>query len=172
MQPGAVALQTAIALWLDFAHALGHHHCHTKGCPMMTSLHKNRIVASITVLASSLLLNACGDKGAELSASNSLSGGSCHVVATGNCMEYTGAAWKGMTMQRLCESQKGVYAAGACPSEGKLGSCLKSKGTKDENRLNYYTSFPGYGVKLTPDAVVKEGQEQCTKTIKGEWRAK
>ena len=73
-------------------------------------------------------------------------------------------------MQRLCESQKGSYLTGRCPAEGELGACVKAKGTKSETRHVYYPGFPGFGVKLTPQAVIAQGNEQCTKYIKGEWR--
>jgi hypothetical protein len=131
-------------------------------------------VAAVLLLMASLLLASCGEggSGGTAIAAATVSGGSCNYTATGNCMEYTGAAWKGMTMQRLCESQKGVFLTGACPAEGRLGMCLKAKGSKDESRLGYYANFPGYGVKLTPAAVATEGAEQCTKSLKGEWLAK
>ncbi len=97
--------------------------------------------------------------------------GSCYVEATGNCSEWLGSDWARLTMDRLCVSQKGSFTAGAaCPTTNLVGSCLRDRGKKSESRFFFYTSFPGYGVKLTPDAVAEAGNEQCTKFMKGEWR--
>jgi hypothetical protein len=95
--------------------------------------------------------------------------GSCNRPATGTCDEWTGSSWTAPKMQRLCESQKGTFAAGGCPVEGRLGACLRGKGRNDESRLVYYAGFPGYGVKLTPAAVATQGEDQCTRLMKGIW---
>lgn len=98
--------------------------------------------------------------------------GSCNVPATGNCTEWIGSAWKGPTLDRLCASQNGTYLPGAkCPVEGQVGACLRDKGNDQESRFVYYTAFPGYGMKFTPEKVAASGERQCTKFMKGEWSA-
>lgn len=94
--------------------------------------------------------------------------GSCNNVASGMCMEYTGADYQVLTMQRLCESQKSTYLIGACPTEGLVGSCLWNKGKRSEVTSRYYTTFPGFGVTLLAEGVAAAGEEQCT-MVKGEW---
>ncbi len=89
------------------------------------------------------------------------------------CDEWTGSSWTALKMQRLCDSQKGAFAAGGCPVEGRIGACLRGGGRNDESRLVYYSTFPGYGVKLTPAAAAAQGEDQCTRLMKGVWtRAK
>lgn len=112
-----------------------------------------------------------GDGAGQAAAPSTAPIGSCYVEATGNCSEWIGKDWTQLTMDRLCRSQKGTYAAGACPTANAVGSCLRDRGKKAESRFVYYTNFPGYGVTLTPDAVAKDGADQCTQFMKGEWRA-
>ena len=95
--------------------------------------------------------------------------GSCNRPATGTCDEWTGSSWTALKMQRLCDSQKGTFAPGGCPVEGRVGACLRGKGRNDESRFVYYAGFPGYGVKLTPAAVATQGEDQCTRLMKGIW---
>lgn len=95
--------------------------------------------------------------------------GSCDHPATGNCDEWTGPSWTAAKMERLCASQKGTFRAGGCPAQGQVGACLRGKGKADESRFVYYASYPGYGVKLTPEKVVAAAEQQCTRTMKGIW---
>lgn len=120
-----------------------------------------RILALLVLLATATRPGAA--RGAEPVAGN------CNRPATGTCDEWTGVSWTAPKMERLCASQKGSFAPGGCPVEGRLGACLRGKGRNDESRLVYYAAFPGYGVKLTPAAVVTQGEDQCTRLMKGIW---
>lgn len=60
-----------------------------------------------------------------------------------------------------------IYLAGACPTEGRVGTCLVYKGRKNESRYRYYTNFPGFGIKPKGGAAAA-AERQCAK-LKGEW---
>lgn len=133
------------------------------------------MLRSIPIFAA-LMFAGCGGStpggsAGEASAPSAAIAGSCYVEATGNCSEWVGAEWAQLTMNRLCTSQKGTFSAGACPTANLVGSCLRDQGKKSASTFFYYTNFPGYGVTLTPDAVAKDGKDQCTQFMKGEWRA-
>jgi hypothetical protein len=117
-------------------------------------------------------LAGCSDGGAGNSTSPSGStpatvAGSCNNAASGFCNEFTGSSYKAASVQRACDGQKMKFQAGACPTEGRVGSCLVYKGKNTESRYRYYTNFPGFGV--TPKGgVAAAAESQCTK-LKGEW---
>ena len=114
----------------------------------------------VAFLANAFLQAARGDD---------VGAGSCDRPATGNCDEWTGPSWKALKTKRLCESQKGTFLPGSCPVEGRVGTCLRGKGKGDESRLIYYAAFPGYGAKFTLAAVAAQGEDQCTRLMKGVW---
>lgn len=117
------------------------------------------------MIASALSVASCGGSGSA----DSIIVGSCETTATGFCIDY-GADFKGATLERLCKSQKGEYSAGVCPAEGRVGSCLVNKGKKSVSTYRYYAGFPGFGV--TPEGgAAAAAEEQCVKSIKGEWTA-
>ena len=93
--------------------------------------------------------------------------GSCNNAASGFCVEYTGSSYK--DMKTVCEAQKSAFLAGACPSEGRVGSCLVHKGENSESYYRYYTGFPGFGVKPI-GGIAAAAESQCTR-LKGEWIA-
>lgn len=128
----------------------------------------HRVVAVRSLLiASALTLASCGGKGDAGGDARIV--GSCNTAATGMCIEY-GAGYEGLTLDRLCASQKGVYsAAGACPAEGRAGSCRVER-KKAVSTYRYYAGFPGYGVTL-PEGVAAAAEEACVNTIKGAWSA-
>ena len=129
--------------------------------------HSKTATASFLTITSSLLMASCSGSGGG--SSEAIIVGSCNTTATGFCVDY-GADYKGLTLEKLCKSQKGEYSAGACPVEGRAGSCLVNKGKKTAAIYRYYPAFPGYGVSLG-DGVAAAAQEQCEKSIKGEWTA-
>ena len=93
--------------------------------------------------------------------------GSCNNRAGGFCNEFTGPSYKAANVEKSCTKQKMAFLAGACPAEGRVGSCIVYKGRNDESSYRYYGSFPGYGVK--PKAgVVAEAEKQCS-MLKGAW---
>lgn len=93
--------------------------------------------------------------------------GSCNNPASGFCNEFTGSAYKAANVEKSCKKQKLAFLAGACPTEGRVGSCLVYKGKNSESVYRYYTNFPGYGIKPKGGAAA-EAQQQCAK-MKGEW---
>lgn len=93
--------------------------------------------------------------------------GSCNNAASGFCNEFTGSSYKSASAQRVCEGQKMIFLAGACPTEGRVGSCLVYKGKSTESHNRYYTKFPGFGITPT-GGVAAAAESQCTK-LKGEW---
>lgn len=93
--------------------------------------------------------------------------GSCNNAASGFCNEFTGSSYKAASVQRACERQKMVFLAGACPAEGRVGSCLTSKGKSTESHYRYYTKFPGFGITPRGGAATA-AESQCT-DLKGEW---
>jgi hypothetical protein len=102
-----------------------------------------------------LQLSGCGG-GAS---SRSTVAGSCNNAASGFCVEYTGSDYRAMKMQKVCEAQKSEFLAGACPTEGRVGSCLVHKGKNSESYYRYYTGFQGG---------VAAAESQCTR-LKGQW---
>lgn len=129
--------------------------------------HSKTVTASFLTITSSLLMASCSGSGGA--SSEDLIVGSCNTTATGICIDY-GEKYEGLTLERLCKSQKGEYSAGACPVEGRAGSCLVRKDKKSDATYRYYSGFPGYGVALG-DGVAAVAKEQCVNSIKGEWTA-
>jgi hypothetical protein len=121
---------------------------------------------SVALAAGAVSLSACKDGTAGTTAAIV---SSCHNAAGGACTEFTGADYKNTTIRRSCESQKATFLPGACPIESRVGACLVKKGTRAEATTRYYATFPGYGIKLSKDAVVAEGERQCKQLMKGEW---
>jgi hypothetical protein len=72
-------------------------------------------------------------------------------------------------MQRVCEAQQLSFLAGACPTTGRVGSCVVFKGMKSESIYRYYTGFPGVRIKPL-GGVAAAATSQCI-TLKGEWIA-
>ncbi|MEK6696588.1 MAG: hypothetical protein AABY98_05450 [Candidatus Deferrimicrobiota bacterium] len=93
--------------------------------------------------------------------------GSCNNPASGFCNEFTGSSYKAARVKRACKGQGVVFLAGACPTEGRVGTCLVYKGRNDESRYRYYTNFPGFGTK-PKGGVAAAAESQCAK-LKGEW---
>lgn len=93
--------------------------------------------------------------------------GSCNNTASGFCNEFTGSSYKAAGVERACKRQGVMFLAGACPTEGRVGTCLVYKGKNTESQYRYYTNFPGSGVKPT-GGVAAAAESQCTK-LKGEW---
>jgi hypothetical protein len=93
--------------------------------------------------------------------------GSCNNAASGFCNEFTGSSYKAERVQRTCKGQGGVFLAGACPTEGRVGTCLVYKGRNDESLYRYYANFPGFGVK-PKGGVAAAAKSQCA-DLKGEW---
>ncbi len=129
--------------------------------------HSYTAATSFLMIAGSLTLAGCSGSGGA--SDESIIVGSCNTPATGFCVDY-GADYKTATLDRLCKSQKGDYSVAACPAEGRAGSCLVNKGKKSVATYRYYAGFPGYGV--TPEGgAAAAAQEQCVKSIRGEWSA-
>jgi len=129
------------------------------------SHHLQTPTAFILALVPALLLLAnCGG-----GSSTPALAGSCQNTAGGFCVEYTGADYKAMKMPRICEGQKLVFLTDACPTEGRVGSCLSFKGKNSESTFRYYNGFPGFGVKPV-GGVAAAAESQCA-TLKGEWLA-
>lgn len=61
-----------------------------------------------------------------------------------------------------------MFLSGACPTEGRVGTCLVNKGKSTESRYRYYTSFPGSGI-VPAGGAAAAAASQCTRTLKGEW---
>ncbi|MDD2737164.1 MAG: hypothetical protein PHF56_24785 [Desulfuromonadaceae bacterium] len=59
------------------------------------------------------------------------------------------------------------YLVGACPSVGRIGTCVVYKGKNTESIYRYYKNFPGFGIKPA-GGVATAAEIQCTK-LKGEW---
>lgn len=94
--------------------------------------------------------------------------GSCNNTASGFCNEFTGPSYKAERVKRACKERQGVmYLSGACPTEGRIGTCLVYKGKSTESKYRYYTNFPGFGIKPAGGVAVA-AENQCTK-LKGEW---
>jgi len=98
---------------------------------------------------------------------NSVIAGSCNNTASGFCNEFTGSSYKAVNVEKSCKRQKTTYLAGACSTQGRVGSCLMYKGKNNESYYRYYTSFPGFGIK-PKGGVAAEAEKQCTK-MKGKW---
>jgi hypothetical protein len=98
---------------------------------------------------------------------NAVIAGSCNNAASGFCNEFTGSSYKAANVERSCSKQKLTYLAGACPTKGRVGSCLVYKGKNNESYYRYYASFPGFGIK-PKGGVAEEAKEQCT-SMKGLW---
>lgn len=128
--------------------------------------HSFNATRSLLTIASAVVLTSCSGGGTSDATAIVAS---CNTPATGICIEY-GPGYKDLTLERLCKSQKGEHSTGACPVEGRAGSCLVKKGEKLAATYRYYPSFPGYGVALG-DGVAAVAAEQCVKTVKGEWTA-
>ena len=93
--------------------------------------------------------------------------GSCNNTANGFCNEFTGSSYKAERVKRTCKGQGGVFLAGACPTEGRVGTCIVYKGRNDESLYRYYKNFPGFGVK-PKGGVAAAAESQCAK-LKGTW---
>ena len=93
--------------------------------------------------------------------------GSCNNPASGFCNEFTGSSYKAERVKRTCKGQGGTFLAGACPTEGRVGTCRVYKGRNDESLYRYYKNFPGFGVK-PKGGVAAAAESQCSK-LKGEW---
>ena len=93
--------------------------------------------------------------------------GSCNNPASGFCNEFTGSSYKAERVKRSCKGQGGAFLAVACPTEGRVGTCLVNKGRNDESLYRYYKNFPGFGVK-PKGGVAAAAESQCSK-LKGEW---
>ena len=128
--------------------------------------HSYVAATSLLLISTVLTMAGCGGGGASNTA---VIAGSCNTPANGFCVEY-GAGYKELTLDRLCKSQKGEHSTGACPVEGRAGSCLVKKGEKSASTYRYYAGFPGYGV-TPPKGVAAAAKEQCVNSIKGEWSA-
>ena len=137
--------------------------------------HHSRTITTLFMMMLTAIvvqLAGCSDGGAGSSTSPGGStpatiAGSCNNAASGFCNELTGSAYKAGSVQRVCDGQKMVFLAGACPTEGRVGSCLVYKGKNTESHYRYYTKFPGLGI--TPKGgVAAAAESQCTR-LKGEW---
>jgi hypothetical protein len=94
--------------------------------------------------------------------------GSCNNTASGFCNEFTGPSYKSARVKETCKGGQGMmYLSGACPTEGRIGTCLVYKGKSTESKYRYYTNFPGFGIKPAGGVAVA-AENQCTKH-KGEW---
>jgi hypothetical protein len=93
--------------------------------------------------------------------------GSCNNTASGFCNEFNGSSYKAAGVERACKGQGLIFLAGACPSEGLVGTCVVYKGKNTESRYRYYTTFPGFGIKPA-GGVAAAAESQCT-ALKGEW---
>ena len=85
----------------------------------------------------------------------------------GFCNEFTGSSYKAERVKRTCKGQGGTFLAGACPTEGRVGTCRVYKGRNDESLYRYYKNFPGFGVK-PKGGVAAAAESQCAK-LKGTW---
>ena len=93
--------------------------------------------------------------------------GSCGNPASGFCNEFTGSSYRAERVERTCKRQGGTFLAGACSTEGRVGTCRVYKGRNDESLYRYYKNFPGFGVK-PKGGVAAAAESQCSK-LKGEW---
>jgi len=117
-------------------------------------------------------LAGCSDGGTGSSTSPSgatpaTMAGSCNNAASGFCNEFTGSSYKAERVKRSCKGQGGAFLAGACPTEGRVGTCLVNKGRNDESLYRYYKNFPGFGVK-PKGGPAAAAESQCAK-LKGTW---
>lgn len=114
-------------------------------------------------LSGLLLVSASGKASAEII-------GSCNNATGGICVEYTGAGYKDIkSLQRVCEAQTVTFLVGsACPTEERVGTCVRNRGKPTETQYRYYSNFPGTGPKVSKKGVAAQGQRQC-KPPKGEW---
>ncbi len=109
-----------------------------------------------------------GTGSTNTAATSSVPAGSCGNSASGFCNEFTGSSYKVERVKKSCREGNGVkYLAGACPTEGRIGTCTVYKGKNSESKYRYYVNFPGFGIKPAGSAAVA-AQNQCTK-LKGEW---
>lgn len=93
--------------------------------------------------------------------------GSCNNTASGFCNEFTGYSYKAANVERSCKRQKMTFLTGACPTAGRVGSCVMYKGKNNESYYRYYTGFPGFGIK-PKGGVAAEAEKQCA-NMKGLW---
>jgi len=93
--------------------------------------------------------------------------GSCENTASGFCNEFTGSSYQTANVERSCKRQKMTFLAGACPTAGRVGSCLMYKGKNNESYYRYYSRFPGLGIKPKGGAAAA-AEQQCAK-MKGAW---
>ena len=123
----------------------------------------------IALLLPSAGFGADGDRSSTNAgvATPSAIAGSCSNPASGFCNEFTGSSYRAERVKRTCKGQGGTFLAGACPTEGRVGTCLVNKGRNDESLYRYYKNFPGFGVK-PKGGVAAAAESQCSK-LKGEW---
>ena len=132
-------------------------------CRLPEEDHCVQSIYSVALLAAVLVLfnfNAAECANAKLA-------GSCDNSASGFCNDFTGAAYKAANVEKSCKKQKLSFRAGACPTEGRVGSCLVYKGKNSESYYRYYKNFPGFGIK-PKGGVSAEAQKQYA-NMKGEW---
>jgi hypothetical protein len=75
--------------------------------------------------------------------------------------------YKADKVQTSCQRQGMKFLPGACPAQGRVGTCTVYKGKNTESQYRYYNNFPGYGIK-PKDGVAAEAARQCGK-LKGVW---
>ncbi len=137
--------------------------------------HSRATPTIVSVLAAAVLpLAGCGggtSSPATAGVTTPTIAGSCNSPASGFCNEFTGASYKPAGVERACKRPGVEFLAGACPTEGQVGTCLVFKGQNTESYYRYYTGFPGSGVTPAGGAAA-EAERQCTRSLKGEWTAK
>jgi len=123
------------------------------------------LLFAVAILPMASFAAAGGGKAANASVTTA---GSCNNASSGFCNEFTGSSYKVERVKRSCMAVKGVkYLSGACPTEGRIGTCIVYKGKNTESKYRYYKNFPGFGIKPA-GGVTLAAEDQCTK-LKGEW---
>jgi hypothetical protein len=125
----------------------------------------------LMLAAAVLPLAGCGGSSSPTNASITTIAGSCNNAASGFCNEFTGSAYKPAGVERACKRPGVNFLAGACPTDGQIGTCLVLKGQNSESYYRYYASFPGSGITPAGGAAA-EAERQCTLSLKGEWTAR
>ena len=116
---------------------------------------------SFALIATSLLaIAACKDKGKDASGGDKPAAGkaaSCNMPKMYGCKQYNEKNLVIGTdgLQKLCESVGGTFAMTPCPTEKRLGACVKREGTD--------IVYDGYPIP------VADVEKDCTST-EGSWQ--
>lgn len=123
----------------------------------------------ISLLLAALFFIACGSKTDGDTPKNDTAKKAKAVFAcqspsenTFNCVEWHGGAYDEAAAKAECTANRGTFAGNACPSDKRVATCKRHKGTPSETHEHWYAGAKTVNAETISKICVGAGAEAVT----------